>query len=77
MITDVHYKEQKSLEQTKLIFMQSIEYNFAPKAFAKHPWPKNTECNIGQTFRYQNEYVLSLLRIELLKKKLLFSLHEA
>ncbi len=69
IITQSHYNEHiaplfvsleilpydKILEQSKLTFMHSIEYNYAPRAFA-NTWFKNADHNIGHALRNDNDY---------------------
>jgi hypothetical protein len=59
----------KIIEQSKLNFIHSIEFNCALSAFA-NTWTKNNECNIGHELRNENDYVLPYPRIEFLKKYL-------
>ncbi len=66
----------KIIEQAKLTFMHSIEYNYAPKAFM-NTWFKNNDRNTGHALRNDNEFVLPHPRIELFKKIPLYSLPAA
>jgi hypothetical protein len=59
----------KIIEQPKLLFMHSIEYNYAPKAFAS-TWQKNSERNIGHELRNENDYYLPHPRLEFFEKSL-------
>jgi hypothetical protein len=49
------------------MFMHSIEYNYAPKAFA-NIWPKNNERNTGYALHNENYYVFLLPRINCFQK---------
>jgi hypothetical protein len=66
----------KIIEQSKLNFMHSIEFNYAPSAFA-NTWTKNNERNIGHELRNENDYVLPYPRIEFFKKIPIYSLPAA
>lgn len=66
----------KIIEQSKLLFMHSIEYNYAPKAFAS-TWQKNSERNIGHELRNENDYYLPHPRLEFFRKIPLYSLPAA
>jgi hypothetical protein len=63
----------KILEQSKLLFMQSIEDNYATKAFI-NTWSKISDRNIGQALHNDNDYVLPHPRLEAFKKIPLYSL---
>ncbi len=52
----------KILEQAELTFMHSVEFNYAPIAFA-NTWIKNNEHNMGHNLRNENEYLLAHPRI--------------
>jgi hypothetical protein len=67
---------EKLIEQAKLLFMHSIEYNYAPRAFS-NTWMKNNERNIGHALRNDNDYMLPNPRIEFFKKIPLYSLPSA
>jgi hypothetical protein len=43
----------KMIEQSNLIFMHSIEFNYAPRAFA-NSWIKHNEGNTGHELEYPN-----------------------
>jgi hypothetical protein len=57
----------KIVEQAKLTFICSIEFNYAPRAFA-NTWVKNSEHNVGHELPNNNENFLPQPRIEMLKK---------
>jgi hypothetical protein len=54
---------EKIIEMSKLMFMHSIEYNYAPCAFA-NTWQKNSDRNTGHVLRNENDYALPIPRIE-------------
>ena len=66
----------KIIEQSKLIFMHSVEYNYAPRTFL-NTWRKNNERNTGHALRNEADYVLPFPRIEFFKKIPLYSLPAA
>jgi hypothetical protein len=47
--------------------MHSIEYNYAPRAFA-NTWSKNADRNIGHALRNYNDYTLPIPRLEMFKR---------
>jgi hypothetical protein len=53
--------------------MHSIEYNYAPKAFS-NTWTKNSDRDMGQVLRNDNDYMLPHPRLEAFKKIPLYSL---
>jgi hypothetical protein len=90
IITNSHYNDHtaplfmglgilpynKILEQAKLTFMHSVEYNYAPLAFSD-TWHKNSDRNTGHALRHDNDYALPIPRIEFFKKIPLYSLPAA
>jgi hypothetical protein len=66
----------KIIEQAKLLFMHSVEFNYAPSTF-NNTWTKNNERNMEIELRNNDEYVLPHPRIEFFKKIPLYSLPAA
>jgi hypothetical protein len=64
---------EKILDMSKLMFMNSIEYNYSPSAFAS-TWQKNSDRNTRHVLRNENDYALPIPKIEFLKKITLYSL---
>jgi hypothetical protein len=64
---------KKNFEQSKLLFMHSIEYNYAPKAFI-NTWSKTFDWNTGQALCNDNDYALPHPRLEAFRKIPLYSL---
>jgi hypothetical protein len=58
------------------MFMHSIEYNYAPRAFV-NTWTKNSDRNIGHALRNENDFALPTPRIEFFKKIPIYSLPAA
>ncbi len=55
------------------LFMHSIEYNYAPKAFL-NVWQKNNDRELVYGLRNNNDYVIPLPRVEIFKKSPLYYL---
>jgi len=47
----------KLIEQSKLLFMHSVHYNYAPPIFS-NVWPKNDSRNINQHLRNSEQYTI-------------------
>ena len=61
------------IKQSKLTFMHSIFYNYAPTSF-EHVWAKNRDRQLSQNLRNENEFRLPNPRIEFFKKLPSYSL---
>jgi hypothetical protein len=64
---------EKIIKQGMLLFMHSINYNYAPKSFA-NVWRKNNEREANLTLRNDDDFVLPNPRIEFYKKMPIYSL---
>jgi len=58
---------EKIIKQSKLTFMHSIFYNYAPTSF-ESIWAKNSDRQLSQNLRNENEFRLPNPRIEIFKK---------
>jgi hypothetical protein len=63
----------KLLTQSKLLFMHSISYKYAPESFSG-TWTKNETRNNEYQLRNDDLFTLPTLRIELFRKIPLYSL---
>ena len=57
----------KIIKQSKLTFMHSVFYNYAPTSFDSI-WAKNSDRQLSQNLRNENEFRLPNPRIEIFKK---------
>ena len=60
------------ISYNRLVFMHSIEYNYAPTSF-NGVWPKNTSRNNDYNLRNNDDFTLKPVRIELFKRIPLYS----
>ena len=87
IITKSHYNEHtvplflatkilpihKIIKMSKLLFMHSVFYECFPISF-QNVWQKNSDRQISQNLRNENEFTLPVPRIEQFKKFPLYSL---
>jgi hypothetical protein len=66
----------KLILQSKLLFMHSIDYNYAPHSFC-NIWTKNNTREMDYDLRNQDEYSVPFIRIELFRRNPLVSLPTA
>jgi hypothetical protein len=64
---------EKIVKQGKLLFMHSVFYEYCPISF-QNIWQKNSDRQISQNLRNENEFTLPNFRIEQFKKFPLYSL---
>jgi len=64
---------EKIVKQGKLLFMHSVFYKYSPMSF-QNVWQKNSDRQISQNLRNENEFTLPIPRIEQFKKFPLYSL---
>jgi hypothetical protein len=64
---------EKSILLSKLLFMHSIEYNYAPPAFS-NTWSKNTARDLEYNLRNADLFITPNVRIELFRKNPLVAL---
>ena len=67
---------EKLSQQSKLLFMHSICYNYAPKSF-ENVFVRNTDRNIDYNLRNNDEFALPMVRIEFFKRFPLYSFPHA
>jgi len=64
---------EKIIKQAKLTFMHSVFYGYAPISF-EHVWAKNSDRQLSQNLRNENEFRLPNPRIEFFKRLPTYSL---
>ena len=63
----------KIIKQCKLVFMHSVNYNYAPSSFVDI-WRKNNDRELGLQLRNDDNYILPQPRCELFKKFPIYAL---
>ena len=66
----------KLIEQAQLLFMHSIEYNYAPASFI-NTWQKNRDREPALNLRNANDFYLPIPRTEMFKKSTFYALPAA
>ena len=63
----------KIIKQGMLNFMHSVNYNYAPSSFTNH-WTKNSDRENDRVLRNDDDFVIPIPRIDLVKRLPFYSL---